>query len=76
MGLGPSGGSCTQPPPLPSNLADLDPMVYDYRSMDAGKGLGVPDLSRRQVLSQGMGLGPSGGSGTHPPSPLKYGGIC
>ena len=31
---------------------------------------------RRQVLSQGMGLGPSGGSRTHPPSPLKYGGLC
>ena len=31
---------------------------------------------RGQVLSQGMGLGPSGGSRTHPPSPLKYGGLC
>ena len=34
-------------------------------------GWGVHDPSRRQVLSRGMGSGPSGGSRTHPPLPLQ-----
>ena len=38
-------------------------------------GWGLHDPSRRQVLSQGMGLGPSGGSRTHPPLPLELWGI-
>ena len=40
-GIGPQWGILHSSPPPPSNLADLDPMFYDDRSMDAGKGLGV-----------------------------------
>ena len=50
-------------------------MMIDVWMLGRDWGCGVRDPSRRQVLSQWMGLGPSGGSLTHPPLPLLIWGL-
>ena len=77
MGSGPSGGSRTHPPSPFKSWWSCSKcfMMIDVCMLGRDWGCGVRDPSRRQVLSQWMGLGPSGGSLTHPPLPRLIWGL-